>query len=184
MRTSSLVRFLCLAVAAIALAACSGGGSGDKTPTAGTEGSPGAGTATGAPEATAVPTAAAFSGTVNISQSEFKIQADPKASPDQDISFILRNEGTIPHQFIVIKTDLAPDKLPTQGSPSQVNLSDSHLTVIYQYPAYPAGQANLLHLSLKPGHYVFICNLPGHYEQGMRTDFSVSESNQGGGNSP
>ncbi|HEY7270572.1 MAG TPA: sulfocyanin-like copper-binding protein [Dehalococcoidia bacterium] len=130
------------------------------------------------------PTPTVFSGTVNVTESEFKIQADPKVSPDTDISFILRNEGTMPHQFIVLKTDLAPDKLPTQGSPSQVNLSDNRLTVIYQYPAYPAGQANLIHLNLDPGHYVFICNLPGHYALGMRTDFSVSESNQGGGNSP
>jgi len=27
---------------------------------------------------------------------------------------------------------------------------------------------------LKPGHYVFLCTLPGHYMQGMHVDVTVS----------
>jgi uncharacterized cupredoxin-like copper-binding protein len=26
---------------------------------------------------------------------------------------------------------------------------------------------------LAPGHYVAVCNLPGHYHNGMRVDFTV-----------
>ena len=29
-------------------------------------------------------------------------------------------------------------------------------------------------LSLTPGHYALICNIPGHYSSGMHTDFTVS----------
>ena len=28
-------------------------------------------------------------------------------------------------------------------------------------------------MTLKKGHYVLICNLPGHYSGGMRSDFTV-----------
>jgi uncharacterized cupredoxin-like copper-binding protein len=28
-------------------------------------------------------------------------------------------------------------------------------------------------LNLKPGHYSLVCNLPGHYMQGMRADLTV-----------
>jgi uncharacterized cupredoxin-like copper-binding protein len=28
-------------------------------------------------------------------------------------------------------------------------------------------------LSLKPGHYSLVCNLPGHYMAGMHADFTV-----------
>jgi uncharacterized cupredoxin-like copper-binding protein len=35
------------------------------------------------------------------------------------------------------------------------------------------GRTKRLSLNLEKGHYVLICNLPGHYEAGMRTDFTV-----------
>jgi uncharacterized cupredoxin-like copper-binding protein len=36
-----------------------------------------------------------------------------------------------------------------------------------------AGASKTLRLRLKPGHYALICNLPGHYVAGQRTDFTV-----------
>jgi uncharacterized cupredoxin-like copper-binding protein len=27
--------------------------------------------------------------------------------------------------------------------------------------------------NLKPGHYVFVCNIPGHYANGMRGELTV-----------
>ncbi len=37
----------------------------------------------------------------------------------------------------------------------------------------PPGQARTLNLTLKPGHYSLICNLPGHYKTGQFADFYV-----------
>ena len=31
----------------------------------------------------------------------------------------------------------------------------------------------MLTLTLKPGHYVLICNLPAHYKAGQHVDFTV-----------
>ncbi len=28
--------------------------------------------------------------------------------------------------------------------------------------------------NLKPGHYAIVCALPGHYQSGMYTDFTVN----------
>ena len=36
-----------------------------------------------------------------------------------------------------------------------------------------AGASKTLTLTLKKGKYVVICNVPGHYEQGMKGDFKV-----------
>ena len=36
------------------------------------------------------------------------------------------------------------------------------------------GDTPELELSLDAGHYVLICNLPGHYTQGMHSEFEVS----------
>ena len=37
-----------------------------------------------------------------------------------------------------------------------------------------AGSTTSLTVDLKPGRYVAICNLPGHYQQGMYASFTVS----------
>ena len=36
------------------------------------------------------------------------------------------------------------------------------------------GATQTLTLDLAPGHYVFVCNLPGHYQQGMHASLTVS----------
>jgi uncharacterized cupredoxin-like copper-binding protein len=36
------------------------------------------------------------------------------------------------------------------------------------------GSTKRLSLKLAPGHYVLICNRPGHYEMGMHTSFVVA----------
>ena len=36
-----------------------------------------------------------------------------------------------------------------------------------------AGTAKTLNITLKPGHYALICNLPGHYKTGQFADFYV-----------
>ena len=35
------------------------------------------------------------------------------------------------------------------------------------------GRSKKLSLNLSKGHYVLICNLPGHYAAGMRADLTV-----------
>ena len=36
-----------------------------------------------------------------------------------------------------------------------------------------AGRTKTLTLTLKPGHYALICNLPGHYRAGQFADFTA-----------
>ncbi|MGZ4189647.1 MAG: plastocyanin/azurin family copper-binding protein [Actinomycetota bacterium] len=36
-----------------------------------------------------------------------------------------------------------------------------------------AGTSKTLTITLKPGHYALVCNLPGHYRMGMHQDFVV-----------
>ena len=35
------------------------------------------------------------------------------------------------------------------------------------------GQSKTVSVTLKKGHYVLLCNLPGHYKAGQHTDFTV-----------
>jgi uncharacterized cupredoxin-like copper-binding protein len=73
------------------------------------------------------------------------------------------------HSFEVLKTDLAPDKLPIDGAAAKAK-EDGKVGGI---PSIPAGKSAAVTLDLTPGKYVFICNVAGHYQLGMRTGFTV-----------
>ncbi len=90
-------------------------------------------------------------------------------------TFAYTNEGSVPHELLLFRTDLPGDSLPmkTDGnvneeSPLLHNVADSgNATVPGGTAAVPTKEA------LAPGHYVAVCNLPGHYHLGMRLDVTV-----------
>jgi uncharacterized cupredoxin-like copper-binding protein len=86
-----------------------------------------------------------------------------------EVTFVVRNRGGSAHDFIVIKTDLAPDKLPMDGQ-TQKAREDGRVGGVELLG--PGKSANL-RVTLAPGHYVLICNVATHYELGMRTEFTV-----------
>ena len=55
---------------------------------------------------------------------------------------------------------------PDEDSPELDSVLDSGSSL------HP-GEMRLLTASLDPGHYVMVCNLPGHYNAGMRVDITV-----------
>jgi uncharacterized cupredoxin-like copper-binding protein len=81
----------------------------------------------------------------------------------------VRNLGTMEHSFLVLKTDLPPDKLPVDGASAKAKEDGK----VGEIPSIPAGKSAALTLDLQPGKYVFICNLAGHYQLGMHTGFTV-----------
>ena len=73
------------------------------------------------------------------------------------------------HSFQVIKTDLAPDRLPVDGASAKANEDGK----VGELKSIPAGKSAALTVDLTPGKYVFICNIAAHYQLGMRTGFTV-----------
>lgn len=85
------------------------------------------------------------------------------------VTIIARNVGSVAHDLIVIKTDLAADKLPLDGQTQQAR-TDGRVNGIEEFPA---SQSRNLRLELPAGHYVVMCNVPTHYQLGMRTELTV-----------
>jgi uncharacterized cupredoxin-like copper-binding protein len=71
------------------------------------------------------------------------------------------------HELVVIKTSKAANELPV----SYRRASDKGS--VGEVEDIAGGKSKQLTLNLKKGHYVLVCNLPGHYKAGMRTDFTV-----------
>lgn len=85
------------------------------------------------------------------------------------VTFIARNAGTTAHDLIVLRTDLAPDKIPLDQQ-TQKAKEDGRVGGVEEIPP---GQNRNLRVDLAAGHYVVICNVPTHYQLGMRTELTV-----------
>jgi uncharacterized cupredoxin-like copper-binding protein len=141
-----------------ALAAC--GGNDDDAPTA--TAATGSGTPTG------------DAGTpVEVVLADFSVKATPASVAAGTVTFTARNDGAMEHELVIIKTDLAPDDLPMTGDGSKADEAAAG-TVIGKIQEIEPEDAKSDSFSLEAGAYVLICNIPGHYQAGMRAAFEVT----------
>src|SRR5262245_36862226 len=118
--------------------------------------------------------------TVNVTLQEFSVTTDLPAVPEGHINFHVTNIGEDMHEFLVIRTDLPPDMLPTETNGSYEE-NGPGTELLDEIELVPSGESRDLGIDLTPGHYVLICNmvhqegdeLEVHYQLGMRTNFSV-----------
>jgi len=81
----------------------------------------------------------------------------------------IRNVGTMEHEFEIISTDLAPDKLPIDVGAGKAKEDG----LVKQIKGIQPGKVATLTADLRPGNYVIICNVAGHYQLGMRAALKV-----------
>jgi uncharacterized cupredoxin-like copper-binding protein len=111
--------------------------------------------------------------TVEARLAEYSIRLDKTSAAAGEITFEIDNAGTMPHEFVVLKTDLPEGQLPLDPDTSTVDEDVSGIDEIDEQEEFPAGESKTLEVDLEPGNYVFICNIAGHYQLGMHTSFSV-----------
>jgi uncharacterized cupredoxin-like copper-binding protein len=109
---------------------------------------------------------------VKVIEENFAILLDRSSVPAGTVDFALSNLGPDEHEFVVFKTYLRPENLPVENG--QVVEDAPSLVKIGEQDQYPANENRLLSLDLDAGHYVLICNLPGHYEQGMYFELTIT----------
>ena len=115
----------------------------------------------------------AAGGTVNVTEKDFSIAVDPTSATAGTVDFAISNEGPSVHEFVVFKTDLAPDALPT-SSDGSVDEEGEGVTHIDEKEDIAVGSSTTLDVTLDAGNYVLICNLPGHYASGMHVALTVA----------
>jgi uncharacterized cupredoxin-like copper-binding protein len=112
-------------------------------------------------------------GGVGATLADFTITLDSDSAPAGDVTFDVSNDAGQTHEFVVFQTDLAPDQLPTNED-GDVDEEGEGVTLVDEIEDIEAGSSESLTVNLDAGSYVLICNLPGHYEQGMHTGFTAS----------
>ncbi len=103
---------------------------------------------------------------VAVQVDEFSVFPGTQGAPRGKVRFVVTNIGTVEHEFVVLKTAKPAGNL-LKGK--EANESGA----VGEIDGVPAGQAKTLNLTLQPGHYSLICNLPGHYKTGQFADFYV-----------
>lgn len=146
----------------LVLTACSGsGGSPDSTPASSAPG-------TSAP--------APAGGNVAVALNQWSVTPTASTVPTGSVTFTVTNNGNTAHEFVVLLTDTPAGDIPVasfEGVPERID-EDTAGTNVGETGDMEPGTSKSLTIDLKPGHYAFVCNLPGHYGLGMHTDFTVS----------
>lgn len=112
-------------------------------------------------------------GSVKSELGEFYIKLDKDSVPAGKITFTVTNVGKMEHELIILKTDLAVDKLPTEkDDPSRVD--EDKIGTSGEVEDLASGKTKTGTFDLAAGRYVLICNKPGHYQAGQRIGFQVT----------
>ena len=88
------------------------------------------------------------------------------------ISFVVTNDGSIHHEFVLVTGDPTGTKGDEPGRVSEANHigGDNGPEIGDIAP----GQTKVLTVTLPAGTYTAMCNLPGHYAAGMHFLFTVA----------
>jgi uncharacterized cupredoxin-like copper-binding protein len=86
---------------------------------------------------------------VPVSETEFKITLGSTDLKAGEITFQVKNDGKVPHDFAIKETGDKTKEIPAGGTAE-------------------------LKVTLKPGKYVFYCSIPGHEAAGMKLSVTVS----------
>lgn len=90
-----------------------------------------------------------------------------------ELSFEGVNEGTLTHEFEVfrIPEGVDADDLPYDGDTAR---AEELLEIVDEVENIAPATSAALSLDLDPGNYAVICNLAGHYANGMHATFTVT----------
>ena len=103
---------------------------------------------------------------------EWGIEVSAGRAKAGEVIFAIANYGTIQHEFLVTKTSFEPGKIPL-GDNNRFDEELDGIEVIDEIKEWPVNEAKVLKLDLEPGTYELLCNIEGHYANGMHHSFVV-----------
>jgi uncharacterized cupredoxin-like copper-binding protein len=129
-----------------------------------------------APADTSAPSGSTVSTTpsdVAIHLSEWSVGV-PTTIAAGAVNLSITNIGKIPHELLVFKSDLDPSSFPLDKDGNIIE-DGPGVNLVSDGDNIDPGksQARAVDLS-KPGQYIFVCNIPGHFHAGMFTVVNVT----------
>jgi len=110
---------------------------------------------------------------LRVDERDFHISVATTTLPAGNYVFVDTNHGGSAHELVMWKTADPDDRLP-MNKDDRVNEDSPALnSVLDSGSSLRPGETRLLATTLDPGHYVLVCNLPGHFKAGMHVDLTV-----------
>jgi hypothetical protein len=115
---------------------------------------------------------------VTVRLSEWEAAPAAREIEPGKVRFEVSNSGTMPHELVVVKSDLPPEELEVVNG----KVDESRVNVIDRTPSVAASGNAESTLELSPGKYVLLCNIVdqpagaeavSHFENGMYASFLV-----------
>jgi uncharacterized cupredoxin-like copper-binding protein len=128
------------------------------------------GAATTATPSASVASSSTAGAAIAVDLKEWSITPSSRTAKAGDVTFNIKNSGTVVHEFVVVKTDIKADALPVIGQ----KIDESALTAVDEVEDIAVGATPTLKVTLAAGHYIVLCNIETHYGLGMRSDFDVT----------
>lgn len=103
-----------------------------------------------------------------VTQSEFALGLSSTTVRSGSVPITVTNNGTIEHEFVVFKTDLAETALPLVKDGTRIDEEGPGITHLDpEAEDVKPSTSKSITVVFAPGRYVLVCNLPVHYKQGM-----------------
>lgn len=112
-------------------------------------------------------------GDAQITLKDFQIDLSPTTVPAGDVTFAASNEGPTVHEFEIFSVPDGVDPTDLAVASNVADTESQGLKVIDEVEDIAPATTASVTVTLEPGSYAVICNLPGHYEQGMSIAFAV-----------
>ena len=106
---------------------------------------------------------------VAVTLKDFGVAATPASAPTGHVTFVVQNTGVTPHELVVVKSDLAANRLPTASG----LVDESKVTIVGRTALLTPGDGKEFSVELPKGTYSLICNVIGHYNSGQFVAFTV-----------
>jgi hypothetical protein len=168
--------FIVIAGLALLAAGCSTAGSAPSftfaPPAASSQTGQPASTPTASPSAPVAALSPSPASGATVSLTEWKVIVDGTIrSGKTDLT--IRNTGLAPHELLVFKSDLDPSAYPTDAS-GDIKEKGAGVTLVSDGDNIDPAGSQTRSIDLAPGKYLFVCNIPGHFKQGMFTVVTVA----------
>lgn len=104
-----------------------------------------------------------------VTMKDYKVELSVDTLKAGPVKIGVKNAASMEHSFELLRTDLAFDKLPVDSGAAKAKEDG----LVKQVKSLGVGKVSVLTADLAAGNYVVICNVPGHYQLGMRVALTV-----------
>jgi uncharacterized cupredoxin-like copper-binding protein len=109
----------------------------------------------------------------NMMMGMMAIRVDQQTVKAGPVKFDVTNWSRfLPHEMLVVAVDNSATPLPYDYGEAKV--SEDEVKVLGDTLELQPNKSDSIEVTLQPGSYLLICNVPGHYAAGMAVPFTVT----------